>query len=221
VVRTEDPLERESTAGVVGVSLGILLLLAAVASLAAAALLGGASDAQVLAGELFVKPLPLGLEPVKAVRLPSGDEFLVLETGDGAQEVIHRVILSRYQGPGDVKEIFQPDESEDFGEGVHEETGSLRDWERDPSYDWHTEVERGELEWGGWHAVFVRKRAFLAGGAWSDAMFVNLSTPGRYLVLIAIWPEGTEPSQGALRDLVACVSLPQPEDAPGSESSDR
>lgn len=220
-MRTEEPVERESTAGVVGVSLGILLLMAAVASLAAAALLGGGREAEELAQELFVKPLPLGLEPVRAARLPSGDEFLVLETGDGAQEVIHQVILSRYRGPGDVQEIFQPDVSDGFGEGVHEETGSLRDWERDPSYDWHTEVERGELKWGGWHAVFVRKRAFLAGGAWRDAMFVNLSTPGSYLVLIAIWPEGVEPSRGVLRDLVACVALPQAEDASGPASSDR
>ena len=204
--KTDASAGRESTGGVVGVAHGLFLILAPLMTLAYFALSDTGGSGAELLDEILIEEFPYGLELVESPRLATGEQLLVLEPGEAGRDLIEQVILGVYAKPGDVKGLFMHDEEKRQRAG-----GIMVAWERDPTFEWHTELDRGEVEWRDWKATFVRERAFQEGGGWKDATRVNLSTSSRYLVLFALWPAETEPSEEVLQELLKRISLPTEE----------
>jgi hypothetical protein len=198
---------RARPGGVLGVAVGLLALVGLAAGLGMQALGGsGAPPEELLAGVLPA-PRPWGLELVGSAALPSGDRVLRLAPADGAQ--VREVVLTLAASRGAVEALFQP-----VGEwGDDDPSETLAKWRRDPSSEHVLELERGEVGWRGWEAPFVRKRALHAGGGWSDATAVNLSTHGRDLVLVVLWEPETEGPEELLRELLRAVAIPADETA--------
>ena len=113
------------------------------------------------------------------------------------------ILLVRYGSPQGVLSVFSKDEN---GEGQRGASRQMAEWEEEP-FDWHTEMERGEVSWKGWRAAFVRERAFDDEGTWRESLRVNLSTPGRYLAVFAHWPLGVPASEERLQEILAAVAL--------------
>lgn len=203
-----DPARRESTAGVLLVGAGLLVLAGLVAWLALGARGAAPFDGEELLAELLPGERPLGLTLVEGGALPSGDKLLHLSPAPGAradgEPVPAEVVLALYASPGEVERLFA-------GGGEQKPSDELVRWEKDPSFAWHAERERGEVSFGGWRARFVRERAFREGGGWSEATRVDLSTPGRPFVCFVLWPDETESSPPVLRELLAGVALPEPD----------
>ena len=112
------------------------------------------------------------------------------------------MLLALYRSPKEVTRLFQRQD-----EGERDISSKKSEWDEDPDFEWHAEMDRGEVTWRGWRATFVRERAFLEGGSWQDATRVNLSQGGRFLVLHVIWPPGSEGSEDVLDELLAAVAV--------------
>ncbi len=212
----DDPppaVERERTGPVLGVAFGLGVLMVCVLVVAGVTLLQRSFDgAGVLDEILPERPLPFGLELVEASLLPTGERILRLaaaeevNVAEGEEPLPDEVILAVYSNAGEVTRLFEggDDDRREDGERMVE-------WQEDPSFDWHTEMGRGEIAWRGWRATFVRERAFEEGGTWSESMRVNLSQGGRYLVLFAHWPRDVTASEDRLRELLTHVALKEEE----------
>ncbi|MEM7308808.1 MAG: hypothetical protein AAF682_19150 [Planctomycetota bacterium] len=211
--RRESHAPRESAAGVVGVAIGLLLLVGLAVSLAQAARAGGADDGEERLEEILPAPRPFGLELVESAILPSGDRLLRLEPRE-ASGGLDEVVLLLYRGPSSVVRLFRGS-GRDGDDDRREESERMQEWEEDPDFDWHVEVDRGDVTWRGWRANFVRERAFEEGGGWRDATRVNLSQGERYLVLFALWEPESAGSEGTLEELLAHVVVSEdPESQP-------
>ena len=200
-----------------GVALGLALLAGGLAWLALQARGAAAFDAEEVLAELYPAGRPLGLALVESGALLSGDRFLrlkpeALERADG-EPLPEEVVLAFYASPEEVRRAFAGSGGAEM-DAARANAERLEAWTRDPSAAAHVEVERGEVTFGAWRAPFVRRRALLAGGGTREASCVDLSTPGRPLVLYALWPDGREASRTVLRDLLAGVTLPEPEKEP-------
>jgi hypothetical protein len=192
---------------VIGVALGLGALLAAVLLLARLAVGGGGkSDAELLAA-ILPAPRPLGLELVGGAAFPGGDRVLRLAPAVAEEPAvppgaIAEVVLTVPRSRGGAADLL----GGDVKAGM-EAAGQVAAWERDPQSAGLIEVARGEVEWRGWRAPFVRRRALHAGGGWSEATAVNLTTPARSLVLTVLWTPGTAGSERELETVLAGVAL--------------
>ena len=197
----------ESPAGVLGVGLGLLLLIAPLGLLAWIALGPEGESAEDIVARWLPEPRPFGLELEDDSRYPQGDRMLRLvpTEADGEVDAPEAVLLGIYARPGAVKDLFRRDDDRDRNRG---QDSRLSRWQDDPDFAWRAEVDRGEVTWDGWRAAYVRTRAFAEGGGWSEATHVNLSHDRNFLVLFALWPPETEGSEAQLRRLLAAVDLP-------------
>ncbi len=202
---------RPGAGGILGVALGLALLLGGLAWLALQVRGAAAFDAEQALAELLPGERPLGLELVESGALPGGDRILRLrpapaERMDG-EPLPEEVVLAFYASPDEARRLFAP-----AGEGgrAQGDAAALARWTEDPAEGASVEVERGDVSFRGWRAPFLRRRALLAGGGTREATCVDLSTPGRPLVLFALWPKGRAGSSAVLRELLAGVALPEP-----------
>jgi len=182
-------------------------------------------------GEVFLR-----LErPRDAADQESADEESADEesAGDepGAEEPAHEakprgalvepreVVLLEYRGMAAAAALFHSpagDGSRGGRRRAEEEasrgaSARLIEWEKDPSFAWHTTIERDEVQWNRWRAEMLVERSFREGGGWRDSARVNLSQPGRPLVLFAQWPDETPVDRGALERLVRSIRMLEPE----------
>ena len=227
-----EPAKSASWAGTFGVALGLALLLLCLAWLALELRGAAAFDAEQALLELMPGERPLGLALAESGALASGDRIVRLvpaeaERMDG-EPVPAEVVLAFYASPAGPRTVFaEPEVGMGMGMGMGGMGGmdgmggdaggdaaKLEAWIKDPTQAAHVEIERGDVTFGGWRAPFVRRRALLAGGGTREVSCVDLSTPGRPLVLFAVWPDGREASRTVLRELLAGVTLPEPEEEP-------
>jgi hypothetical protein len=199
---------RETPGATLGIAFGLLVLLGAVATLIARGMRAAPRDLAAWTAEVFPAGLPPEIAAANALsasELPGGDNVLAA-TPSPAAGAPERLFFVRYGSQAKVASLFEPAHQEEPGEGV-EQGDELRRWEEKPDFAWHAEMERGDLDVGPWRVPFVRERAFQEGGAWSEAVRVNLSTRERPLILFALWPERAEADEDALRGLLAAVDL--------------
>ena len=220
-----EPAQSASCAGIFGVALGLALLLLGLGWLALELRGAAAFDAEQALLDLMPGERPLGLALVESGALASGDRIARLvpaqaERMDG-EPVPAEVVLVFYGSPAGPRAVFAGPEGGmepgmgAMGGGAGGDAAKLEAWLEDPTQAAHVEIERGDVTFGGWRAPFVRRRALLAGGATREVSCVDLSTPGRPLVLFALWPDGAEASRTVLREVLAGVTLPEPEAKPG------
>ena len=203
-----DAPRRETSGGVLGVGLGLLVGFLLLLGLLMPS--GGALDGEEVVQELFGKePLPFGLALGHAAVLPTGDQLLQLELPDvevgGAalDGVPRQVVLIRYRSMKSLARLFREDK--DSGE-------TLVKWEQDPTWSWETILERDEIRWGPWRSKFARVRHFEEGGGWRESARVDLSQTDRPLVLMAMWGEEQEMDRDTLITLLNRVEMLEPEE---------
>lgn len=207
--------QRESSLGVLGVALGLLLLVGTVATLAGRRR-GPVDGAALLAEWTTTDTLPFGLQLVAAKELSSGETVLDLapaeidQAHDGEEagfQAPDQVSLVRYPRAAALARFFRPAEREGE-EGLAAEIDRKRKaWEQDPEKTFHATIDEGEVEWGDWRTNYVVERAFLEDGRWRDSVRVNLGSPDRALALLAAWPPEREFSEEALRSLLSAISV--------------
>ncbi len=198
--------KRENVGGVLGVSIGLLLLVGLVLMLVAP-LFVAPVDGQARLVELFGdRPPPFGLQLSEATRLVSGEELLRLTrpegTPPGPGEPAELAFL-RYRSPAAVAPLFRLAPEQAGGEA------SMRkqEWEKKKDFSWHTTLKKDEITWGRWRSILLIERAFREGGEWQDSARVDLSQPGRALVLFAQWPAGEAVDEARLREVLRAIAM--------------
>lgn len=223
------PPEREHVGGVLGVFVGLLLLIVSVVGLARVS--GGPTDGSKRLAEIFVGAPPFGLELAETARLPRGEVIMRLERPAAAADdapaegalLPNEVLLVEFPSRAAVGPLFRgegagggPGRDPGHGRMIEEGGGgganygasaNMLKWEKDPSFAWHTTIERDEIAWGRWRADLKIERSFREGGGWSDAAWVDLSQGERNLVLFARWPDETEVPRDVLRTLLRSISM--------------
>ncbi len=198
--------ERESLGCVFGIALGLVFFAALL--FLPFSLRGPQIDAEAHIAALFRDdrvPEPFAL--AETTRLPSGETLVHLEARGSAPD---ELFLIEYASREAAQRLFEVEEEPDE-DGVvradQEASLRLREWEKDPSFEWHTVLQRDEVQWGSWRAPFVHERAFTREGTWRDAIRVNLSQPGRNLVLFVLWPWKVAGQKQALEPLLETIEL--------------
>ena len=193
------PSRRETTGGVLGIGFGLLVAFVLLVVLAFP--MGGPLDGEARLSELLgAGEPPFGLELVEAARLPTGDVVLRLgrpgedDGGAGPEEVL----FVQYRSQGSIAPLFEGEENP--GE-------TLQRWKDDPSWSWEAILERDEITWDVWRTKFARVRHFAEGGGWSESFRVDLSQPGRALVLMARWGEKENAEREELLELLKAVVM--------------
>lgn len=216
---------------VVGVALGLLVLIGAVVSLARQALSREPEPDEALADWIALGTLPFGLAPESAAR--RGGDLLVTyaspaaadeapgpeleereSSKDGKREPEEfdwssvaigpagtppiELLAMRYGGKATerVERLFAPPREE---EG---ETADIKTFDADGG---RATMDRGRVRWHDYEVVYVHQRWLERGGTFRDVMQVNLSLPGRPLVLWVRWPRGFPASLERLEELLAAV----------------
>jgi hypothetical protein len=144
--------------------------------------------------------LPFDLALAEAVQLPSGEEvvrFARAEEAAGPSEAL----LIRYPKRKAVEALLQNNYSGDLGQRIKE-------WEREPKYEWSATVKRDDLEWGAWSTKWLVARSFHEGGGWHEEARVDLSTKDRPLVLFVHWPDGAPADEKDVRVLLDIFQMP-------------
>ena len=200
---------------------------------------GGRIDGAARVAELFRDGrTPFDLELAEAVRLPGGEVLVRLERpgaepssgaelasgsaapGDGTSAKPREVVLVEYSSPAAAAALFRRPEGVERSprrrrakerERNREASAQLLRWEEDPSFAWHTTIERDEIQWSRWRADLVVERSFREGGGWRDSARVNLAQPGRALVLFAHWPDETPVDRDVLGRLLRSIQMSEPE----------
>jgi hypothetical protein len=198
--------QRERTGCVLGTSFGLLALLGLIAFLVKG-FLGGPVDGQARLDQLFgQQPPPFGLRLADARRLPTGDVFLRLASPEGSAPASGEpieVVFIEYRSAAAVPPLFRVIEQEEPG-GASQR---LLEWEQDKSFDWSATIKKDDLVWGAWRTKFLIERSFEKGGGWQDSARVDLSQPGRALVLFALWPREVPAEEPKLIELASAVVL--------------
>ncbi len=195
---------RETTSGVFGVGVG---LLAAVGCLGVLLIpLGGSEDAELRAKELFGESLlPFGLEVQSAAKLPTGDVMLQLERPWGVQDVgPDEVLLIEYKSMSGLSVLFS---------GGEDPKEKMKEWLKEPTFEWKAFLEHDEIRWGEWRSKFARVRHFEEGGKWTESARVDLSQTNRPLALMAMWGEKEQVNKEELIEILnRIVMLVEEED---------
>jgi len=222
--------EREKAGCVYGIAFGLLvfLLLLATPFLVRE---GKVDGAELLAAFFREDHPPAGFELAEATKAPSGEVVLRLTrkaagpdaAPDATQDASFgagpvEVLLIELPSAAGVRSLFEYEgEVDDDGRIRVDDEASRKvlEWERKP-HDWHTLLERNEMEWGTWRAPFVTERAFTKAGTWRDSIRVNLAQEGRNLVLFALWPEKVAAEKKALVPWLEAIEMRESEASPGS-----
>lgn len=209
--RARRPVRREHTGGVLGIGVGLLFI--AVLFVALFFLVrGGGIDGEDRLAELIDGAPPFGLELADAAQLITGETVVRLERtpepdADPAAGP-NEAYLVEYPRLAGVKQLFPRDDTPGAaGGGAFEASGKMLAWEKDPSFEWHTILERGEVAWRRWRSDFVVERLFEKGGGWRDSVRVDLAQPGRFLVLVALWPPNVAFDREELEILLRSVTM--------------
>jgi hypothetical protein len=231
--RTAAPERRESIGGVLGVSFGLLLLALLVVSVLRFGSVGGHFDGQEGVAELFRDGrLPAGFELVESAKLQTGDvvyrlrrpleeeeaeavppqdeeaEEVPPEEEEAEETPPDEILLVEYARASAAAAAFRP-EDEVGGEAreAREASSKLIEWRKSPTFSWFTPLRGGQISWGAWNADYAVHRAFHEGGSWREAARVNLSQPGRNLLLFALWPEKVLSKDEELEKILERVAL--------------
>lgn len=224
----------ERPARIIGVSIGLSLIAAAVVFLLVQKT--GRIDARSLSADaLKVGVMPFGLALTDAFRLPRGEEMVVYEVpGAAVEEPPHPPAKSPEKSPpatddkpGGEREKFdwkkiamgeagRPPLSvtlvyhpASIGEAVIKKQFKSLEFgsiEKLGASGGLVAVDAGKLEWGEYSPDFVHERLYEAGGTFKDALRVNLSTPGRYCVLQIVWPRGYPGSKDAAKEILKTLN---------------
>jgi hypothetical protein len=153
---------------------------------------------------------PLGLALESALRLPTGDAVVRFVNADAAGGAPAELLLVEYRSRAAVLPLFR---AEPMGMGEGGPPGMrMKEWERDPSFEWKAVVKRGDVAFGDWTAKLVVERSFRKGGGWSEEARADLSSRERPLVAFVRFPDGVPYDEPALRALLAALVLPAHED---------
>src|SRR6185503_3539272 len=142
------------------------------------------------------------------VRLPTGDALVRFARPEAAGGP-HEVLFLEYQSHAAVEPLFRSGS----GEGMEGDGGigaRLKEWEQEKAFDWHATMKRDEIAWGTWSSRLLIERSFAKGGGWNEEARVDLSSPGRALVLFAHWPKETPVDEKVLREILQAVVLAPP-----------
>ena len=207
-----DVPERETAGGVVGTSAKLFLLLVVVGALAVSG--AGSTDAERVIGAVFADgELPFDVSVREAVRLPGGDRLVVFDLAEESEPWVEGepsptwLGLRIHRSASAVKKLFSSGGGS-FGRGGRRRGGGGGEHggEHGKSGDRKEVLERDELEWGAWRAVYVREREW-KDGTWRDEVRVNLSKGATYGVLAARFADETNGSPEALRAFLQQVEL--------------
>ncbi len=198
--------ERESLGCVFGIAIG-LVFLAALLSLPLS-FRRRQVDSEAHIAALFRDdrvPEPFAL--AEATRLPSGETLVHLVAHGSAPD---ELFLIEYGSAEAAHRLFEAteEEGENGAARVDQEASlRLREWEKNPTFEWRTVLQRDEVQWGSFRAPFIHERAFTEEGTWRDAIRVNLTQPGRNLVLFVMWPWQVAGKRDALEDLLERIEM--------------
>lgn len=200
---------REHTGGVLGTALALLAVVGLTVALQEL-VKGGAIDGEALLTELVEGQPPFALALADAARLPTGEVVVRLErpvpTDAAPAQGPDEVYLIEYPSAASVKRLF-PNAEDPGGGGAFEASGQMLAWEKDPKFEWHTQLERDEVAWRGWRTDYIVERLFEEGGSWRDSVRVDLAQPGRFLVAVALWPPETPFAEDELEILLRSVTM--------------
>jgi len=206
-----EPPSRENTGCALGITAGLLVVLAAVASLFAVR--GGSVDgAEIIAATFRDAKPPFGVALEEAARLPSGEVVCRLGRPTGGGPEPDELVLVEYPSMDGLATLFPPaDDEEDDDEGPNTEASEKKlRWDEDPSFAFTADVEAGRIAWERWQADFVVVRAYLEGGSWRESARVNLGQEGRALALFVRWPPETLHSQADLQRVLRSIEMLAP-----------
>jgi len=195
---------------ILGTSFGLLVLLALLL-LTGSRLIARPVDGAAKASEYFGSRPPFGLELADAVRLPTQDVLLRFERPGGAAPAPGEpvdVLLLEYQSAAAVEGVFFITVPEGGDISMR-----LKEWEKDPSTDWHATLKKDDIAWGTWRSKYLIERAFEQGGGWRDEVRVDLSQKGRAVVLFAHWPEKTPVDEAKLKELLGTIVMKPSEES--------
>jgi hypothetical protein len=206
---TEPIVERKASATrVLGTFLTLMLFLGALVWLGQGLLVrpvDGAAKQRELFGDA-APPFDLALD--SAVRLPTGDTLVRFKRPEGEGAGPSEVLFLEYASHAAVEPLFRPTMMEGMGMGPDGGVGArMKEWEKEKAFDWHCTMKRGEIAWGNWSSKLLIERSFKKGGGWNEEARVDLSSPGRALVLFAHWPPEKPVDEKALKALLLAVVL--------------
>ena len=221
--------EPEHAGCVVGTSVGLLVLIAAFVLLYVIDL-GGEIDGEPELLSLFPdgEP-PLGFvldgaaeapqmppEKVRVLRLVPPEEGP--EPPPGSPD---EMIFVLYSSSKKLASAFHPPQRPSLGPpspgSKNDPGGRMIEWEKDPSFAWHTTTKRDEIAWHKWRAAYAIERAMREGGSWRESARVNLDQNlggglERHLLLFAQWPENEHVDEDALRRILSGITMLESEE---------
>lgn len=191
------------------VTSGVLLLLLGLLATIGFGLCARPVDGAAAARECFGPDAPpFGLEFVEATRLPTQDVLVRFARPTGApgplREPIEATFLA-YQSPAALAAALRIATDE-----MGQPTNRLKEWERDPSFEWRSTRKKDELAWGAWRTTFLIERTFKQGGGWQDTARVDLSQSGKARGLFVRWAPEIPADEAQLKTLLAAVPLAPP-----------
>jgi len=195
---------------VLGLTLAVLAFVGALFTIGSGLLaspLDGAERQRELFGE---RPPPLGLVLDSAVRLPTGDALVRFTRPAGSPDGTAPLdaVFLEYKSRTSAEAQLAPTPLE----GMGGPEGMLKEWEKEKATDWSFTRKRGDVSFGSWTTKYLLERSYVKGGGWSEEARVDLSTPGRALVLFSHWPPEKPVDEARLRELLAALELPAPAD---------
>jgi len=175
--------ERESAGCALGVATGGLLVFGILVGLLAAAVLlpfAGGGDPDEMVATLFrAEGPPFGLVATESRGLTTGGRVVHLarEAGEG-DERPNELYLVRYGSLEALERVWNGGREPGRGprnDTAQEASARKREWEKDPSFEWHTTLASDEIAWRRWRATYRVERSF---------HFVGECRRRRYLVFV-------------------------------------
>lgn len=217
---------RERAGCALGISLGLLALLALVLSLLqnrARTLEPG--EALGLASIRTANALPFDLEPVEAAQLPDGTRLVRFAHPDYVEGVVPEEFEGQGAGPEDEQGTESDEGDLEFREPpklveplsldsppveliftIASGPGPIESVFGPGGWGGGTErLDEGELRWGDWQADYLCDRARLKDGHFRESIRVNLSAAGSWCMLAAQWPVDHAASTERMEELLQAL----------------
>ena len=206
--------KRESIAGVLGVAIGLILLLACGFTLFSGRT--GSVDGAEKLSAYFEGEVPFGLELEEAAKLPGGEIVVRLETvgaeevdGSGSLEEHDEIVFVEYPSMKGIGRLFQSgrrNDDDDDGPNTEASASKLK-WDKDPSFGFAATMKVDKIAWDRWQADYSVVRAYMKGGGWQESIRVNLGQEKRPLAMFVRWPRETEHSLEHLEDILRRIHM--------------
>lgn len=213
--------ERESSAGVVGVAFGLVLI--AIFVLVVAVQGSKTLDPQALVDASFdVGELPFGLAPVEGAEVATGETLVMFsipeieeapkpdvpepKLADGEEEESYdwSTLVEGEEGtaPVQVFLVWYPNKTSGAAVDRLFDNVAWRDLRDFRAGGGRLMTEKDSLAWAGYDADYVIERELERGGTFRDWMRVNLSLPDRACVLFARWARGMPAAKERVQEIL-------------------